>query len=103
MDNLTMDVLAAGRAGMSYGNWKALHPKTKRDTDPVQVIVDKSQDYETPKLVKCIVCGKEFESSRAHRTLCSEECRNVRDIQHKYAYAEKYRERKRDGKKGKED
>lgn len=36
LDNLTRDVLAAERAGMSYGQWKALHPNTKKDWEPIQ-------------------------------------------------------------------
>ena len=30
-DNLTRDAIAAERAGMSYGKWKAMHPYTKKD------------------------------------------------------------------------
>lgn len=31
LDDLTLDMLAAEKAGMSYGQWKARHPKTKFD------------------------------------------------------------------------
>jgi hypothetical protein len=33
LDDLAMDVLAAEKAGMSYGQWKARHPYTKWDYD----------------------------------------------------------------------
>lgn len=32
-DNLTRDAIAAERAGMSYGKWKAMHPNTKKDLE----------------------------------------------------------------------
>ena len=48
MDQLTRDSIAARKAGMTYGQWKALHPSTKVDAAPV-----------TPEKA-CEICGKEI-------------------------------------------
>ncbi len=35
IDNLEMDVIRATQAGMSYGQWKALHPNTQKENEPL--------------------------------------------------------------------
>ena len=43
LDDLTRDAIAAERAGMSYGQWKARHPHTKQDYEDARfdAMVDK--------------------------------------------------------------
>lgn len=69
-DNLSADVRAAASAGMSYGQWKVLHPVTRRNEEP------KKPKAEMPKLWRvCPICGKEFGVIKnTHRKYCSEEC-----------------------------
>ena len=87
LDNLTRDVLAAERAGMSYGHWKALHPKTKPK-------VTKKVKEDPGKLYRnCIICGKKFEVKYPNHVMCSEECRLVHSRQYNNKYQEKYRNR----------
>lgn len=50
MDQLTMDCIAARKAGMSYGKWKALHGKSK---GKVLAVVQ-------PEEKVCAICGKEI-------------------------------------------
>ena len=66
MDRLTMDSIAAQRAGMTYGQWKALHPHT----DAVEV-PDKDVRL-------CKVCGKPIINmvGGKRRLYCSPECAN---------------------------
>lgn len=65
MDNLTRDAVAAEKAGMSYGKWKAAHPYTNPDSEHCgkKVII-----------CKCKVCGKEFEWYGRRRVACSDAC-----------------------------
>lgn len=70
MDNLTKDVLAAERAGMSYGKWRASHPHTRPDPNrhtPRQPV--------GPRTGLCKICGSTFEYSGPTRVTCSEKCR----------------------------
>jgi hypothetical protein len=65
MDNLTKDVIAAEKAGMSYGKWKATHPYTNPD----------SENYgKKTVMCKCKICGKEFEWVGRKRVACSDAC-----------------------------
>ena len=62
MDNLTMDCIAAQKAGMSYGKWKALHPTTLVDI-PIKV--------KSP----CRICGGEMpEDARKGTLYCGPKC-----------------------------
>lgn len=68
MDQLTLDSIAAQKAGMSYGKWKVLHPHTKGEA-----VLDNKQT----KL--CRICGREIpyrhSGSGAQSTLfCSPQC-----------------------------
>ena len=66
LDNLTRDALAAEAAGMSYGNYKAMHPHTG--------------SYPAPgpdacrRIITCANCGKEI-VVMTRRKYCSEYCR----------------------------
>ena len=62
MDRLTMDSIAAMRAGMSYGKWKALHPHT--DIEAPQV---------DDSLPRCKICGGVIKRKFA-KLYCSDAC-----------------------------
>lgn len=69
MDNLARDCAKALKAGMSYGQWKALHPHTKREAEQAQ---------ETTK--PCHWCGNPLpESSQPSRKYCCEKCKEAAD------------------------
>lgn len=87
MDNLTADVLAAARAGMSYGQWKAKHPNTK----PVEekLIVRDLKPHEYNRV--CRVCGKNFVTTNARTLVCSEECKREHKREYNLHYMRQYR------------
>ena len=67
MDRLTQDSIAAQRAGMTYGKWKALHPHTE-----VIEVLDKDAKL-------CEICGRPIlkrngGSGGQRRKYCSIEC-----------------------------
>lgn len=70
MDNLTKDVLAAERAGMTYGKWKAAHPYTRPDPNRNGL-----KPKATARVGICKICGKEFEYTGPYKAACSDECR----------------------------
>ena len=68
LDQLTKDSIAAQKAGMSYGKWKALRPmKTKPHKEPIEVVTDKPT---------CIVCGKPLPEATRRKVYCSDECKD---------------------------
>ena len=78
-DRLSLDASAAIRAGMSYGNWKALHPNTD-GTMP---------DFRRkPNLIPCPYCKTPFEPANAKQKYCSANC------QYKMSY-ERFKARKK--------
>ena len=83
-DRLTADSIAAEKAGMSYGKWKALHPHTpepeEKKTAPVRV----ARELATKK---CISCGREFLAvgHSACRRYCSDECQRREAMRRYYA------------------
>ena len=87
LDNLTKDVLEAEKAGMSYGQWKALHPHTKYSGKKRSRL--KMEEAKTYR--KCVICGATFEVKYPHHVMCSDECREERDRQHNRAWQEKHR------------
>lgn len=75
-NRLTSDAIAAKEAGMSYGQWKALHPNTEHITA-----------MDDDKYVPCPNCGKPFIQKR-NQKYCGAFC------QQQYYYRannEKYR------------
>lgn len=74
MDNLTRDVLAAQAAGMSYGNWKALHQHTggRYESEPQELAVDSNK-----RAMVCVKCGKTFyvEPKQTNTKYCSDACK----------------------------
>ena len=75
MDNLARDAVAATKAGMSYGQWKAQHPHTDPDKIPV---VRHPKRVPNGSLATCPVCGREFKVTKDRAKFCSVECRNRR-------------------------
>lgn len=92
MDNLTMDILAASRAGMSYGKWKVLHPRTKQKSSSKSI-----EKVEALIRKKCVVCGREFKTTANFRVVCSEECRHEREREHKRRYQNKWAKQRKEG------
>lgn len=88
LDRLTRDAIAAEQAGMSYGNWKALHPHTPEDEprpakrDPSEECRNRANKKKTlhryhnkpPKVTEkpCGYCGKVFPSVRGAKYCCAE-------------------------------
>lgn len=88
LDNLTLDVLEAEKAGMSYGKWKAMHPKTKKKREkPIR-----SEDVKRYR--KCRVCGRNFEVKLPQQYICSEECRLISERNYNREFQRKIRERR---------
>lgn len=85
MDNLTKDVLAAEKAGMHYGDWKALHPHTR--DDDIYIIADQRSKDDGVKYAVCPSCKKIFTPTRQFIVVCSEECRKIRALERKRYHA----------------
>ena len=71
LDRLTRDAIAAQEAGMSYGQWKALHPHTPDEDD------EKGQDLDPDSVVAtCEHCGERFVKFKwqTTRRFCGAEC-----------------------------
>lgn len=83
MDNLEKDVVSAFRCGMSYGNYKAIHPITK------------TGEESEPRYSKCKECGKLFYKSRKSKVFCSDYCRD------RYGYRKRCRIKEEAVKNGK--
>jgi hypothetical protein len=75
MDNLSRDAIAAEKAGMSYGQWKAFHPHTDPDKMPV---VRRPKRVVNGSTATCPVCGRQFEVTKDRSKYCSVECRDRR-------------------------
>lgn len=91
MDQLTMDSIAAKKAGMSYGMWKALHPAEK-----VQPAVGEEETVAPKQL--CVICGKEVPyrpsgSGRQFTKCCSQECSYERHKWRQRMYVQRKKER----------
>lgn len=70
-DKLTLDVMAAKEAKMSYGQWMAM--KYSQATAPVQTpAVERKPDPNRTSF--CAYCGKPFERNKRHRHYCSSDC-----------------------------
>jgi predicted nucleic acid-binding Zn ribbon protein len=79
-----MDAIAAQKAGMSYGKWKALHPHTG---------VEEPAVVQGPKRL-CKICGQEIPEYRSKMALyCSEECKYKKYQESQRNHCRRYRER----------
>lgn len=70
-DRLSRDAMAARAAGLSYGNYKALHPYTG-EWEPVEVELDDDR-----RELTCQFCGKTFLAygQEVRRKYCTDMCR----------------------------
>ena len=78
-NNLIQDAAAALAAGMSYGQWKALHPNTA---------AEETHDGEMPYGWKvCKHCGHRFRPSKGGQRYCDSDCQRsaarIRDRENK--------------------
>ena len=83
-DKLTLDVMAAKEAKMSYGQWMAMQyvpPSTTEETH---------KPYREPP-IRCAFCGKLFERNKRRRVYCSSRCR---EMQHNKRSLERYHQKK---------
>ena len=93
VDRLTQDCIAAEKAGMSYGKWKALH------YSPVEVAIPKQEEPEVlevaPKEVRvCRICGKVIPRSKHKLVMyCSQWCREEANRRSANAYYHRKKER----------
>lgn len=68
LDQLTKDSIAAEKAGMSYGKWKAMQEPVAIEPKPIPGVVR----YDV-----CRYCGEEFPiCTKRVKVYCSEYCRN---------------------------
>lgn len=74
MDNLSADAIEAQRAGMSYGQYKALHPYTK---ELREAAYDKKENVDNA--IFCKHCGGAYVPPKDKRKgqYCSDECREA--------------------------
>lgn len=74
MDNTSADAVEATRAGLSYGQWKALHPNTKAMREAAKEIRKKEKPGNE---IICKNCGRAFVPARQGTKVkyCSDECR----------------------------
>lgn len=89
LDNLTKDVLAAEKAGMSYGQWKALHPKTKSQGKKSKLKMDEAKVYRN-----CRICGRKFALEYHNQRNCSEACRLISERNYNRDYQRYLREKR---------
>ena len=77
IDNLTLDVLAAEKAGMSYGQYKAMTRESKEKaaefTKTVFEQLPVEEEYDWYDI--CVVCGARFRKRTWNQKTCSEQCR----------------------------
>lgn len=73
LDHLTRDVLAAEKAGMSYGQWKAKHPYTYTEEDDAKTPLVAGPDWVTKT---CQHCGGRFQvpPGNTNKLYCSNAC-----------------------------
>ena len=87
-DNLSRDVEAAAAAGMSYGQYKALHPNTappkyERSVPAPDDPITKHRPLPTETNTKrCPICGNDFVAYYKAKIYCSDECKRQADRQH---------------------
>lgn len=63
-DQLALDCIAAAKAGMSYGKWKAMQPPKRAEVEDIPWV--------PPKEGGCLVCGEPLEPPQ--RKFCSITC-----------------------------
>ena len=94
MDQLTLDCIAARKAGMTYGKWKALQPAV------VPVAGVESEPEEVPKRAvrTCQVCGREVPTiMHGGVKYCSIDCKYEAIRRKQRDYYRRKKEGKADG------
>ena len=94
MDQLTQDCIAARKAGMSYGRWKALQPR-------VEVEMPEQEEKQTPTadVRVCGVCGKTLPANtHGNVRYCSVDCKYEGDRRKQFEYYQRKKARMADGK-----
>lgn len=82
MDNLLTDARAAKRAGLSYGQWKAMQKPS--EIKPALKIGENR--------CTCVWCGKEFvQRDKRPRKYCGDYCRYEASYARKYSAKKKVR------------
>lgn len=79
IDYLARDVLAAQKAGMSYGNWKAIHLNTREKGENL-IHEDESEINESAPvdvIISCVVCGTVFHAKSTRAKFCCDACRKL--------------------------
>ena len=115
-DHLDRDALAAQKAGLSYGQYKAEHPHTyypetqQPEEEPAQERRQRDRQYNARHYAEakkekppaesraCAICGKTFLLSRNHVKYCSIPCREQGRKLVTRAKDKRYRERKKEEK-----
>lgn len=77
LDRLTRDAIAAEKAGMSYGKYKAMHPHTPDEGEEAPEPPKPKVDPDKYERV-CTVCGKTFYlRTKVHKKYCGDYCRQL--------------------------
>ena len=77
-DNLTLDAMDAEAAGMSYGQYKAIHPVTKTANEPRLAAKKPTRVVKVYKFI-CGRCGCKFTTENPKRRYCSDGCKAKND------------------------
>lgn len=103
LDRLTRDAIAAQEAGMSYGQYKALHPHTPEEDEEPETDEDAGEIKKNAPIVlrpgqrlgTCAHCGRPFAmgAQQTNKRYCSIDCRikhgndlkNARQKENRYA------------------
>lgn len=86
LDRLTRDCIAAEKAGMTYGKWKALHPHTPEEDDEQELVALEERQERRPvsaiagpgqRVRTCVQCGQPFavSANQTNKLYCSDACR----------------------------
>ena len=99
VDQLTLDCIAAQKAGMTYGKWKALHPVTVVEPEPEKVPEEVPEEMPKRAVRICPICGGNVPSDM-HGSVryCSVECKYEFIRRKQRDYYRRKKERESDGK-----
>lgn len=78
-DNLTLDAMDAERQGLSYGQYKAMHPNTAfaNESRLHRTQTENQREVTRAVYVKlCPICGKEFTCHNRSRVYCDDRCKD---------------------------
>lgn len=78
-DNLSLDAMDAVNAGMSYGQYKAMHPRTKDANE--HRLAKNPQKAATTLEVICKHCGEKFITTNSKMVYCGANCQHEESLQ----------------------